>query len=297
MKSSLSVTVIIPTCYGGKSLIKAVRSIYASSPDQPFSLIIAADTTPIEKPILKELRELGAKVIENKQPGSQQSKLNQMTVLSQSDITITTQDDIRFAPGTIKRMVEAFTKDRDLTMIGPRILPEAPNSLFQKVIQVGNRLTERIALQWRNGDNFLLANGRCLAFRTAHLKKFSMPDRIINGDALYYFENKRFNGKFLHLPTAVVYNKSPAKLKEHLNQTKRFAYSQQELSALYKKDISEEYLMPKGIVLSALMAEFLHNPIATIGYCLINLYAKVQKKDQKKVANPLWGLDVSTKLN
>ena len=64
-------------------------------------------------------------------------------------------------------------------------------------------------------------------------------------------ENKRKNGQFLAVDTAVVYNKSPQNLKEHLKQSKKFQYSQEELSKLllFLKKLEMAGLEPREVLL------------------------------------------------
>lgn len=292
-----TLTIAIPTCYGGTSLIKSVRSIFATASGVSFTMIVVADSRPIEPAILHELHGLGVRVVENPTPGSQQVKLNQMTRMCETDVLVSTQDDVRFSPNTLRVIQEAFAVDKTLTMAGIRIVPEPASSLFEKVVQTGNRLTEEIALQWNKGDNYLLANGRCLALRTDWLKTFAVPDNVINGDAYYYLANRAKGGRFKYLPEAVVYNKSPKKIREHINQTKRFQYSLAELTKSFGPTIKNEYTIPKRIVLRALMLEWWKNPLVTTAYCLLSVYCKLVRKDEKKVANPLWNMDQSTKLS
>lgn len=297
MKASPTLTIVIPTCYGGSSLIKSVRSIFATASGVPFKMIVMADSRPIENDILQELRGLGVRVIENPTPGSQQVKLNQLTSLCETDIVVSTQDDVRFAPNTLRAIQDAFRHDGALTLVGVNVKPEPATSFFGKVVQVGNRLTEAVAVRWNKGDNYLLANGRCLAVRVNFLRAFAVPNNVINGDAYYYFANRARGGTFQYVPEAVVYNKSPEKLREHISQTKRFSYSLTELTKYFGPALHYDYAIPRRLLLGALSREWAQHPLLTTVYCGVNAYCRLVKKDQRKVANPLWNMNQSTKLS
>mgnify|MGYP001047658954 CR=1 FL=1 len=74
---NLSITVGIPTCYGGVSLIATVKSIRAST--VPIDhIIIMSDRTPITPSIRQELEHMGAQIYWNEVEGSQPKKLKQI---------------------------------------------------------------------------------------------------------------------------------------------------------------------------------------------------------------------------
>jgi cellulose synthase/poly-beta-1,6-N-acetylglucosamine synthase-like glycosyltransferase len=158
------------------------------------------------------------------------------------------------------------------------------------------RLVQRIGTSWNNGDNYLLSNGRSLAFRTEFVRKFSIPEKVISLDAYLYFENKKHNGEFMFAKGAVVYNRSPLYLSEHKKQSNRYSYSRFEIGHYFSGlDIVREYRIPWGIILSSLLAEFFSNPFYTILYCFMQSYVYIFKGRKKKILNPLWKIDESTK--
>jgi ribosomal protein S15P/S13E len=182
-------------------------------------------------------------------------------------------------------------------MMGAKVFPMKPQSLFEAVLEAGVRIMYRMGHYWNNADNYLLASGRCLAFRAKFVKQFAIPDTVINSDAYLYFENKRRSGVFVFDTHAMVYIKSPQNLQEHLKQSRKFLYSQKELSHLYEHaiDLEEEYAVPFFIKVRAYTAEFFHKPFISLLYLADFIYTRTQQKNMYDNKTRFWETDKSTK--
>lgn len=292
--NELSFTVGIPTYYGGPALVRAAKSVLASEGVENFRFIVTVDGNPLEPDIFRQLKELGVEVIDNQKRGGQTERIKQLISLADTDILILTQDDIQFKPDALNEIIKSFKDNPDITMVGAKVMPSPAETFFESVIEVGVRLNYRIATALKNGDNYLLSSGRCLAFRSGWAKKFDIPEEIINSDAYFYFENKRKGGVFKYAPDAIIYNKSPLRLREYLKQSKKFEYSKTELQKYFNFDLSPEYALPVGAAAVAYFSELVRRPILTVSYAMIFLYAKM-KKNTYKNAKRFWSTDVSTK--
>lgn len=294
-KNNLIFTVGIPTYYGGLGLVEAAKSILASKNVGEFRFIVCVDGNPLEKDIEKKLVSLGVEVVFSSIRGGQVARVKQMISLTKSDLLILTQDDIRFEQDTLSKIIKTFETNPDITMIGARVLPFPAKFLFEKIVETGVSLTHHIGKSWNSGDNYLLASGRCLAFKTSFIKKFKIPEEVINSDAYLYLENKKKKGVFKYLPDAIVYNKSPQNLKEHLKQSRKFQYSLEELSKHITFDLNKEYSVPALIKLRAYFEEFIRNPFWTILYFFVFFYTRTQQKNMYSKAKRFWDTDKSTK--
>ena len=292
---NLTFTVSIPTYYGGFGLVKTAKSIINSKRVGKFRFIVSVDGNPLQREVKSQLRKLGVEVIENKQRGGQATRIKQNISLSQSEIIILTQDDVIFDKYAIANILNAFKENPKATMVGAKILPTPAKTFFEKIVEIGIRINYLTGKNWENGDNYLLASGRCLAIRTTHAKKLNIPDEVINSDAFLYFENKRKNGRFLAVDTAIVYNKSPQNLKEHLKQSKKFQYSQEELSKYQKIELAKEYSVPKSLMAKVYLSEFLKIRIYRGLFILIFIYTRTMGRNMYSGATRFWATDVSTK--
>ena len=294
-KNSPTLTIGIPTCYGGESLLETAKVIRTSKSAEHARFIIVADRTPISKSIRKKLQDMGVELYWNEKEGSQFKKIKQMIDMTKSDIFISTQDDITFPPQTITEIVKAFKENQNLTMVGVRVLPLKSETFFESILASLIRAVDRISQHWNRKQNYLAASGRCLAFRTSHLKKFRIPEKIVNGDMFLYLENKRLGGTFMRPDEAVVYIRPPQGIKDQTGPSSRFQYSEREMTGIFGPETAQEYRIPKLALFLGTLEEFLHHPVSMGLYPFVYLYTRLKKQPQSKVVNPVWDIDTSTK--
>jgi cellulose synthase/poly-beta-1,6-N-acetylglucosamine synthase-like glycosyltransferase len=289
----LTLTVGISTKYGKEPLLSAAQSVLASKNVEKFRFIILADTIPLKEKLRNELESLDIEVIEKQGTSSLPNKLKEKLKLCKSDIILFTHDDIILEPDAISKILETFENDPKLTFLVARVIPIPAKSFFESVINASVNLVYRIGEMWNRKDNYLLANGRCMVFRTEHLKKFNIPDDVISIDVYFYLENKRLGGKFKYVKDAVIRIKSVDKLAEHMNQSSRFQYVPSEMEKYFGKSFNKEFLIPKSLIAKALIVELIKNPIYLTFYFGVFVYSRLRKK--KEALTPLWTVDVSTK--
>lgn len=297
MKHLPTITVGIPTCYGGASLVKAVRSVRESKKVKRFTFFVVADSIPIPPQINNELKSLRVQLTENQTPGSQIVKIKQMIKKTRTDLFVFTQDDVRFDLEALYKIQKTFAQNPTVTMVAAKILPEPPTSFFERIICIGLSIVSNVASSWNRGDNYLSSNGRCLAFRTTHLKKMHLPDQLVNTDAYLYFENARAGGAFLVAENAIVYNPNPKSLPEQLRQTERFLYSKRELYRLFGDSLNHEYRIPWLVFIRAMVKSFFASPLLFWLYLGVYFLGNVKMKFYPKDLTPMWKINVSTKLD
>lgn len=302
MKKKLTITVGIPTCYGGQSLVETVKSLRSSDPIDPgsksgtsFEILIEADRTPWSESVKKSLKKMRVNSHWNNIEGSQCKKLNQIIKKAKGDLFIFTQDDIIFDSQTLNEIYRAFLADSELTMAGVRVLPLRPVTFFESVMGVMLRTVDRVVTSWNGGDNYLMANGRCLALKTSFLKKFRISDKLINTDAFMYFENKFLGGKFKALNQAKVFIRTPQTIKDQIGPSSRFQYSKDEMEHYFTHDLSTEYKIPLNVLFAAAFKELINNPVNFLLYVLVYIYTRIKKQPKQKALRTLWKIDESTK--
>lgn len=292
-RETLTLTIGIPTYYGGPSLVRAAESIMASEGVQKFRFIVNVDGNPLKPEIESRLVELGVEVIFSAQRGGQVARLNHMKEIATTDLLVFAQDDIVFERDTLRKLVAAFDSDPHLTMANANVMPAPAEIFFERVEQIGQSVVKRIVRQWRSGDNYLAANGRCQVFRTSWVKQFHLPEVIVNSDAYKYFENKLRGGKFKFVEDAVVFDRSPLTLQEYVRQTQKYQSSSRELGRYFPSDITGEYRVPLGMKIRAYAAELIRHPILAPFYLPLFIYSRLVPPDQ--TLSRFWETDVSTK--
>ncbi|MDD2807152.1 MAG: glycosyltransferase [Patescibacteria group bacterium] len=288
-------TVGLPTYYGAPAIIKTVESILASKNVGQFRLIVTIDGNPLKPEIEERLTSLGVEVIFNDQRGGQTARIKQLINLCETEILILTQDDIIFQPNTISEIMLSLENNKNLTMIGTNVKPMPAQTYFEKILEIGVKIRDQVGLKWNDGDNYLMSNGRCLVFRIPFAKQYKIPEVIINSDAYLYFVNKKIGGKFISLQSAIVYNKSPLRLKEHVKQSRRFINSYDELLNYFGSEIKKEYQIPKWLILVAATKIFFSSPVKATLYFLVSVYVKIGNVRKKQITKRFWETDISTK--
>lgn len=293
--TSLSVTVGIPTYYGGQGLVKTVQNVLASVGIEPFRLIVCVDGNPLKPEIAKQLSDLGVEIITSETRGGQRARIKQMVALCDTDILILTQDDVLFSQKTVAEITKAFTKDPALTMISGHGDYFLAKSFFEKVIRIGALVSGIIGKNWNKGDNYMQVGGRCLAFRTAWIKDMSLNEEVLNSDVNFYFLNKKLGGKFQRVYSANYFVRSPQTLSEHLKQSRKFQLAASEVKEYLDIDIGSRYTLPLGWSTYAIGKIFVCHPIQTICYIGVWIYTRIAGNTIYTNVRRFWETDVSTK--
>lgn len=291
----ITITVAIPTRYGGAGLVPTVENIRASKGAEIEKLLVIADRIPIPHDIRERLEELGVSLVWNNEEGTLAKKVKQMIEMCDTDILISTQDDVLFKPDTIARIVDAFNEGEQVTMVATKIAPLPEKSFTGSIIGQAVRIPGRIASLWNRGDNYLAANGRCLSFRTQFAKKFRIPEKLVNLDAFLYFENKRLRGVMRLAEDSVAFIHAPETVQEQVRPSSRFLASQQELAPYFPYNLSHEYRIPFFAGIRAGLAEVALRPLQTICYLFVLAYTRLRRQGTQEALNPFWKIETSTK--
>lgn len=291
---SLTVTIGIATSFANSSLIATARSIKLSIGKKPCNCVIYCDTTPCSIDLKRKLQKLGFKIRWFPGKGSFFKKVRRMIRDINTDILILTQDDVIFDPKAIPEIVSLFRNSKSPTMVGVRILPLPPKAQFENAMASMIRIVDRIAGLWNNGNNYLSASGRCLAFDTKFLKHLKIPE-IVNGDSYLYLANKRSCGRFIRSDKAKVYIRAPRSFNDQIRPSSRYQYQRMEMEKYFHENLEQMYKIPLGVLFRAIVDECIIHPFATFHYLFIRLLTRLMRKSAKSIMKPVWNPDRSTK--
>lgn len=292
-----SITVGIPSYNSGESIINTVKSIQQSRTNHKINVIVSVDGPTMSKDIEAQLKKLAVKIIHNQERQGQTARNAQIANVTKTDLLIMTQDDVVFSPTAIEEITDAFSQDKQLTMVAPSIEPLPSKVVFEEILKSGVSITRSISKGWNNGDNYLSSIGRCLAYRTEMVQQFNIDEKIINCDAFYYFENKRLGGKFAYIDKAKIYYRLPQNMDDHLKQVRKFVVSQSEMNNYLKTDLHTEYTLPRNLFIKAVLSQLVKNPLNTFLYLATSIYARTRPKSFYNEVTRFWEVDKSTKNN
>lgn len=293
------VTIGIPTYVGGPSLVKTVESLLASEAVPAFRLIVSVDGKKLDPEIKAALvKDPRVEVIENEVRRGQVGGIRQILSLSfDQDIVMLTQDDLLFDPRCVAEIVRMFERNPAVTMVTAEANPLPPMTFFERIVHAGFFTVKRIERQWNDGNNFLNASGRCIAFRRPMTKNVfeEIQEEVINCDAHFYFINRKYGGTFARQPSANYFFRSPKTLAEHLKQSKKYQNVANELYTFRRIDVACEYAVPTGLKIKAAWFGFLARPFLFPLYVLTLLYTRLHTDQTFKRATRFWDTDESTK--
>lgn len=293
---NLSVTVAIPTCYGNISLIKTVESIRASIETPIEHIIVIADRTEVSPQIRDRLLEFGVEFYWNDTPGSYGKKVMQMLRMCVTDIFILTCDDIIFDKKAVAEIKKTFHSDTSVTLVASTVRPLLPSKTFiEGVLGQNVRIPGRISRLWNSGDNYLAASGRCMSFRTEHMRKFRDFTNILSSDAYFYFENRRLGGRMRLSEDSTVFNRPPQSVRDQIGPSSRYQISEQDITPFFDFDISTDYKIPMVTAWRVVLSELFQRPIKTTLYLCIFIYTRLHRQPIEKTSQLLWDTEVSTK--
>lgn len=292
-RGRLTLTVCISTCYGDISIFPTIESIRASRDVVIDRLILIADRTPIPAASQARLKNLGVEFVWNEKEGSLPSKIAQALAMCDTDIFVTTQDDVIFEPTAIAGIERAF-RDPAVTMVSSVIQPVPAASMRGSLMDSIIRVPGRIARAWNGGDNYLSSSGRCQSFRTRFMKKMRLPE-LVNFDAFVYFENKRLGGRMAVAWDSVVRIRPPQTMREQLRPSSRYQNSRLEVLPAFDTDIATEYVIPAGALVGGFLGELVRYPLAALMYVAVYAYTRLFRLAPSKVLKTSWSADASTK--
>jgi glycosyltransferase involved in cell wall biosynthesis len=299
MINDMRITIGIPTYVGGPSLVKTVESLLVCETDTPFRILITVDGKKLEPEIKSAITvDSRVEVIENEVRRGQVGGIRQILSLStDQDIVILTQDDLLFGKHSIAEIVASFERDSSLTMVTADPVSLPATTFFERIVQAGFYMVKIIERRWNKGDNFMNAAGRCIAFRKPMARHIfdEIQEDVISCDAHFYFINKKFGGKFIHNDRAPYYFRSPKTLADHLKQSKKYQNVAAELYKYRRIDAFHEYAIPTRFKIDAALWGLLTNPFFAILYFGILLYTRLHGDQTFKKATRFWDTDESTK--
>jgi len=290
------VSIIIPTRYSPNVMIKTLKSIRAQT-NAP--IYVLADYSKPSQRLTKTMSSLDVQYRFIHGQHSYMEKLFLLLELVKTPYVIVTQDDVCWGRSVVENMMRTFSIDDSITMQAAAVLPRSTvHSWVQSGLHFMIRVNDDISTLWNSGDNYLSANGRCLAFATSHIKNARRKLDVLNCDLFLYLENKRLGGRFEKVKSAIVRITPPSKLSDQLGPSSRYQYNRREMSELYHDLDLRMFHIPLLPLLNALWENVLRTPPAAIIYFFIFFYTRVYAflMQANTRSRQFWEAEATTKV-
>lgn len=285
----------IPTVLAGKHLVRTVASILGQTiPVLPKSIRIMLDGQDMPQTTLALLpSEIPVKKTAMRE--GQSAKLADLFATAGTDLIISTNDDVLWAPGTLEKILSRRRASwADIICVGVRPLP--PHTMLERILSVGTDIRNEVISRTPGHDTYLVCNGRLVAVSAKIASKLRIPKQIWNNDAYLYFYAKRQGYTVCYIDEPLCAYRDPATFREYMQQTRKFQQSQAENEA-YFGPLGKEYAVPTGVRIPALMSVWLRRPfwgsLYVVLYGVTRLAARLFPTPKKH--KPYWPIDMSTK--
>jgi glycosyltransferase involved in cell wall biosynthesis len=230
-------------------------------------------------------------VIDGKIRKGQSARMREIIDRTTTDFLLFLDADILIADENFLHKLLTNRDGSKYDLIAGERTPLPGITFFEKSINHGIETIQKvIRKKWKNGNNYLAFNGRCLLLSKNIYSSMSLPSGLINMDAYIYFYAKNNALKMKHSSLSIYY-RSPSCYKDYLSQALRFRKSYDELSDYFPKEILI-YKIPKKIVFQTFLQSFFQNPVLFISY--MSIYFVTQTLPARNVS-ALWRYNISTK--
>ena len=288
-------TIGIPTVLAGKHLLRTVASILGQKSAVPAgSMRIMLDGQPMPVETLKAL-PAEMKVRKTAARQGQSAKLDDLFATTRTELIISTNDDVVWAPETMTRILAARKSSwADLICVGVQPLP--PHSIMERILSVGTDIKNEVIRRTPGHETYLVCNGRLLAISAKFASKLHIPHEIWNNDAYMYLFAKRNGFTVTYIDEPLCAYRDPATLREYIQQTCKFQQSQGE-NEKYFGPLDSEYRIPMSLRIPAIAAALRRRPWWGSIYLLLYFATRIlaMALPLPKKHKPYWPIDMSTK--
>lgn len=220
------------------------------------------------------------------------SRINQLLTSFTGELIVLIDADVLVKDSQfIARAIRGF--DADHGLLGVKASPLPGQTFVEKCLVSGAGVVERAAATWNRGSNYLSFKGACLILSAEFAHQIKMPANLVTNDAYLFFFAQQLGFMPIYRPDVQVFFRAPTTLSDHVRQSQRFKYSGAELTSVLKDfDAHRSYHIPTGILLQAMLGEFLAHPIRLAGYIAINIYTRFLSRPEPSAT---WEVAGSTK--
>ena len=227
------------------------------------TVLISDGSTDRTVDVAKSLHVKGLTILNRKTQEGKNSRLNELFMRTNSDITILLDADIRFEGNlVIAKLLTPFTRSRRIGFVSGNPVPLAPQTLAGRASVNWIRTLVALRKTLRNGDNPYSACGPIMALSKPFYKTIRLPLNVPD-DRYMYFEAKNTGFEFRYAEKARVRYRSAESNGELYRQGIRYWQLYQNLRMHFGKEIVDDaFRLPSRIRISMLVSQLVNDPAA-----------------------------------
>ncbi|SRR3989344_6954147 len=194
----------------------------------------------------------------------------------------------------IERIIEPFSRNTKIGLVGGKIIPLRPRNLLEKTLFFSREVKLSLFENMNDGNNIYLCHGAFRVFSKDFAKKIKWP--AISGEDAYSYLRCLSDGYlFQYEPKAAVYFKFPHRLRGHFSQSVRFLGSRRRLKEIFNENlVDKSFSIPFRLLVTKAFPLVVKNPLQSILYLFIYFYANLMNLFVDK-STAKWEMSLSSK--
>lgn len=297
MKQHSTFTIGIPAYNEEKNIVRLLTELqraYPSGYELEKIIVLSDGSTDQTAHLVKRLRYDNLQLIHLKHRKGQAHAQNEIIKRTSSDYLLLLNADIQVVDSDfITHMLTPFQASDDIGIVSARVMPLPEKTFIEKVVNWSHRA--KTTVYEMNPRSIYLCHGRARAFSKKCYTSLKFP-KIIAEDAYSYLYAQKMGYRFSYAKNAHVYFRSPANLRDHLLQSRRFFHGKEELLTYFSSsDLKHAYRLPLWHALRVWMIAAAQHPILSTAYITITLISVISARYHAEHTRAAWRPSESSK--
>jgi glycosyltransferase involved in cell wall biosynthesis len=221
-----------------------------------------------------------------------------MLPLFTGDVFVVLNDDIQISDHRfLEKAALAIVRDR-AGLAGMNLQPLPSRTFIERAFVSTFRVYERIRKAMPDINNSFTCDGAALSLSPCFARAIEFPTNpsdMGNLDAFLYFSCLSTGFTYLHVPEAVAYFRSPARLRDYLRRTIRNRSQEEILKKRFGQIVSATFRPPLILYWKSVSMEVLTNPVGALFVFVTGLYIRVMAHFAASNATATWEVVESSK--
>lgn len=288
----MMITVGIAAYNEEKNIQRTIQNILTQKQDTfelAKILVVSDGSSDRTESIVKSLRNPRITLIADGKRKGKAIRVNEIMKETTTELLVLLDADVEFGSNrVIEKLIAPFAQDSKVVITSGGQKTHQPSNIVQKVVSTGITMWDE-TIEKYVGSGAYFCSGGIRAFRRSFYTHFEFPQIRAEDVYPYLYCKKNKLGKFVYVPEASIYYSLPKSLKDYLSQTRRYLTAVDEQGEYFDEDfIAREFSVTMFDKLMTLVTSLLCNPVWTILYFALNVYAHIDAKLQPKKKVAVW---------
>ncbi len=295
----ITITVGIAAYNEEKNIQRTIQNILTQKQDtfELREIIVNSDgSTDATDKNVRSLRNPRIMLIADGKRKGKAIRVNEIMKKSTTEILVLLDADVEFGSNqVIEKLIAPFATDPEVVITSGGQKTHKPRNIVQKVVSTGISMWDETIKKYI-GSGAYFCSGGIRAFRRIFYTHFEFPQIRAEDVYPYLYCKKNKLGKFVYVPEAAIYYSLPKTLADYLSQTRRYLTAVDEQAEYFDEDfIAREFSVTTLDKLITLVTSLVCNPVWTVLYFALNVYAHIDAKLQPKKKVAVWDEVTSSK--